>query len=239
MARAFGSLRPLRAIRRGLATRIFICYRRDGTAAGYALDVRNRLAAVLGARNVFLDVAGDAIDIGQDWKGKVRDAIDQSTTVIVLIDRHWGERLASPDDPVRFELTTALAGRARKQIHIFPVLVGDARMPSPNDLPAALVDLADLSASHIRTATPDNDVAAIVRRLTGRASAEPILGPDRYDAGIAAGAFATAIAVWLSFLRDQFNTNEKWLWGIAIALLAIIACALRRAATSLARRQRS
>ncbi|MGE5815704.1 MAG: toll/interleukin-1 receptor domain-containing protein, partial [Acidobacteriota bacterium] len=230
MSRLRGALYAWRALKRRLTMRIFVCYRRDGAGAGYALDLRNRLAAVIGTGNVFLDVAGNAIAVGEDWRRKVNDAIDRSRIVVVMVDSgSWTERLSNPDDAVRFELSAALAGREQGGLQIFPVLVGDARMPAASEFPAPLAEFPRLSASHIRTATADEDVDGIVRRLIGRSSRVPTAAPDRVDALIAVAAAAAAIAVWLSFFRAQFNTNEKWLWGAAVGVAIVAVSALRRA----------
>ena len=227
MAISIDPARMVQRFRRGVATRIFICYRRDGAGAGYALDLRSRLAALLGKDNVFLDVAGGTIDVGDNWQRKVRDAIDQSTAIVIIIDARWGERLAVRDDPVRFEIETALATRSSGTIRLFPVLVGDAGMPNRAALPASIARLTDAHAAHIRTATADSDVTDIIRRLTGGRAIQLLTGPDRYDGAIIGAAFAVSIAVWWSFLSDQLNTKEKWLWGTAVALLALVLSVLR------------
>ena len=219
--------RMVQPFRRGVATRVFICYRRDGAGAGYALDLRNRLATMLGQENVFLDVAAGAIAVGDNWQRNVSIAIDQSTAIVIVIDARWSERLAAHDDPVRFEISEALADRPSRTIRLFPVLVGDARMPNRAELPVSIAGLADAHAAHIRTATADSDVNDIVRHLTGRRAIQGLAGPDRYDGAIMAAAFVLSVAVWGSFFRNQFNTKEKWLWGTAIVLLAIELSALR------------
>jgi hypothetical protein len=222
--------RWLRAIRRRAAVeRVFICYRRDGSGAGYALNLRDRLTAVLGVGHVFLDVAGDAIAAGDNWEEDVRRAIRRSTIVLAIIDRRWAERILNADDAVRFELASAFAAGSDRPLDIFPVLVDDARMPARDVLPPEIASLSALNAFLIRPATAAADLAAIVRTLTGRASPEPTVAPDRYDALVLGLSLAFAVAVWWSFFRDWFNTAEKWLWAVAALIGALGLMGVRRA----------
>ncbi len=65
--------------------KFFISYRRKGSGAGYALALYDQLRRVASARRVFLDVADNAIELGEDWRQKVRKAV-RGTQVLVVID---------------------------------------------------------------------------------------------------------------------------------------------------------
>ena len=72
--------------------------------------------------------------------------------MIVLIGRTWlnsagphGRRLDDPHDFVRLEVASAL----RQKIPVIPVLVGGAKMPAADDLPAPLAPLAQVNAIEI------------------------------------------------------------------------------------------
>ena len=169
----------------GAVKRVFICYRRDGKGAGYALNLYDRLTAVLGVGHVFVDVAGDAIKAGANWQAAVQSAIERSTVVLAIIDRGWAERLHTANDAVRFELTRAVSNA--RPIAIFPVRVDDAPMPSQEELPSEIASLSLSNAFHVRPATADADLLLIVKTLTGRSTPLPTIAPDRYDAGIAHG----------------------------------------------------
>jgi hypothetical protein len=128
---------------------IFISYRRDDTA-GYAGRLYDALAAHFGRSLVFIDV--DSIRAGEDFVEVIDRWIAGCSVVIVLIGRGWlnssdsrGRRLDNPDDFVRVEVASAL----RQKIPVIPVLVGGAKMPRPEELPAPLVPLAHLNAIEI------------------------------------------------------------------------------------------
>ena len=87
------------------AKTLFVCYRKDDTAA-----VADRLAGdlrrLLRAR-IFLD--RDSIDGGEPWPERLRQEIEASTAMLVLIGGRWLtlrtpdsiRRLDDPDDWVR------------------------------------------------------------------------------------------------------------------------------------------
>jgi hypothetical protein len=136
-------------MRRGIA-RIFISYRRDDTemAAGrLAKDLRARF----GEATVFRDK--ESIGIGADWMNEIRQAIGPGGVVLVLIGEEWLEgkakgqrRLDDPSDPHRNEISAALELGAV----VIPVLVGQGKMPPPEELPATLAGLPKLNAVKLR-----------------------------------------------------------------------------------------
>jgi hypothetical protein len=128
---------------------IFISYRRDDTA-GYAGRLYDALAAHFGRSQVFIDI--DSIRAGEDFVEVIDQWMAGCSVVIVLIGKGWlnssdahGRRLDNPQDFVRLEVASAL----RHKIPVIPVLVGGAKMPRPEDLPAPLVPLAHLNAIEI------------------------------------------------------------------------------------------
>lgn len=153
--------------------RIFISYRRDDTAgrAGRLFDV---LVSRLGGRNVFQDVA--AIAPGADFTQQVADAIAKSDAALVVIGSEWltirgpdgTRRLDEPGDYVRGEIGAALAA----EVPVVPVLVGDAQLPAPGDLPEELRPLVNRQAARIRDDSWHQDVDALVRRLEGESVVE-------------------------------------------------------------------
>ena len=128
---------------------VFISYRRDDTA-GYAGRLYDALAAHFGRDLVFIDV--DSIRAGDNFVDVIDRWIASSSVVIVLIGKTWlnsagahGRRLDDPHDFVRLEVASAL----RQKIPVIPVLVGGAKMPAPDDLPAPLAPLAQINAIEI------------------------------------------------------------------------------------------
>lgn len=157
---------------------IFISYRRQDTS-GYALALRRELTRSLPDSKVFLDV--ESLDAGERWKDVVCDRVGSCDLVLVVIGDEWlvtrdgHKKIDREEDPVRFELVTALG---RENMTIMPVLVEEARMPAPADLPADVRALCERHAHQIHDRTYDQDVNALVELLTRRsAESTPHLPP--------------------------------------------------------------
>jgi len=139
--------------------RIFISYRRDESSypASWLFD---RLTEHFGEAEVFKDV--DSIQLGDDFAEAIASAVESCDVLLVLIGDHWltitddggQRRLDDPNDFVRLEIEAAL----NRKIRVIPVLIGGARMPRANDLPASLSKLArrqalELSPNRFRSDT--------------------------------------------------------------------------------------
>src|ERR1700730_15968218 len=108
--------------------RITISYRHDDS-----LDITgrifDRLAGHFGREAGFRDI--DNISPGADFRRHIDRVIEESDIVLAVVGPRWigpddeHRRLASPADPVRFEIETAL----RKNKPLIPVLVAHAVMP--------------------------------------------------------------------------------------------------------------
>jgi hypothetical protein len=132
--------------------KIFVSYRRDDSAdvSGRIFD---RLIAHFGRPSVFIDV--DNIPPGVDFRAHIADAIGQSTVLLAIIGPKWcdsvnadGERrLDDPGDFVRIEIESAL----ERNVHVIPLLVRDARVPSALQLPESLRKLVYLNAPEVRS----------------------------------------------------------------------------------------
>jgi hypothetical protein len=119
--------------------RITISYRRDDS-----LDITgrifDRLASHFGREAVFRDI--DSIPLGSDFRRHIERVLDESDIILAIVGPRWigpdneYPRLASPADPVRLEIETAL----RKEKPLIPVLVSRAVMPRTEVLPASLHD---------------------------------------------------------------------------------------------------
>jgi hypothetical protein len=120
---------------------IALSYRRDDSMA-VAGRLYDRLHSAFGRRNVFMDF--DSIPAGVDFREHISRTIEQSRVVIVLIGPHWvGEksgsrRIDDPSDFVRLEVSSAL----RLGIPVIPVLVNQTDMPTSEQLPFDLQELA-------------------------------------------------------------------------------------------------
>ena len=138
---------------------IFICYRRTDSE-GYAGRLHDRLKDHFGPRAVFVDV--DNLHPGVDFEVVIQRTLLRSTVVLVVIGPRWlDQRLKNESDYVRREIIAALNGNKR----LIPVLVGEAKMPSREKLPAELSALAGKNAVMLRHPTWATDVARLLVSL--------------------------------------------------------------------------
>jgi hypothetical protein len=146
--------------------RIFVNYRRDD-AGGFAGRLSDTLAAYFGPDRVFRDVTG--IDYGSDFERVIDEKLADSGAVVVVIGDKWTSvtnaegrrRLDDPGDYVIREISAALRGG----VPVVPVLIGNARMPRPEELPEALRDLSRRNAITVTDERWDFDVARLARVL--------------------------------------------------------------------------
>jgi hypothetical protein len=128
--------------------RVFISYRRTDTTPGYASLIYQNLADRFGDEQIFMDV--DSLPLGVDFVKYLKQTLDATDAALVLIGPFWlnaaddagGRRLDDPKDFVRIEVAAALRGG----LHVIPVLVDGAQMPSKDVLPPNLKQLASLQA---------------------------------------------------------------------------------------------
>jgi WD40 repeat protein len=144
--------------------RIFISYRREDAAypAGWLFD---RLVEQFGKDQIFKDV--DSIRLGDDFVEVITAAVGSCSVLLAVIGERWltindeqgHGRLENPGDFVRLEIEVAL-GRG---VRIIPILVGGARMPHADQLPASL---AKLTYRHALELSPDRFGSEFRRLLT-------------------------------------------------------------------------
>ncbi len=149
-----------------MAARIFVSYRRDdaASAAGRLADHLNRR---FGAGHVFLDI--DTIEPGTDFVSVLRDSLQQTAVVLVVIGRRWTSlrdasgrrRLDDPADFVRLEVETAL----QRGVPVVPVLVDGAALPPAVELPASLAPLTTRQAVSLDHAEFHDDAERLCDRL--------------------------------------------------------------------------
>lgn len=145
---------------------IFISYRRDETS-GEAGRLYDHLVAHFGEHMVFRDI--DAIDPGTDFVGRIEEAVGSCQVLLALIGRSWltltgpnnQRRLDNQADFVRLELAAAL----RQGIRVIPVLVQDATMPNPEDLPEPLREFARRNAIELSDDRWNYDMSRLVSAI--------------------------------------------------------------------------
>lgn len=142
---------------------IFISYRRED-AADVTGRIHDRLRQHFGEDAIFTDV--DKIPLGVDFRAQLDDKVSRCKVLLPVIGRNWlavkdhrGQpRLQDPDDFVRLEIESAL----RRDIPVIPLLVHGIEMPSKDDLPDSLQELAYRNGTRIR---PDPDFHKDMDRL--------------------------------------------------------------------------
>ncbi len=181
---------------------IFISYRHDAdselAASRLAEDLRRHFAR----EQVFQDFT--SIDPGADFVEVLERGLEICAAVLVVIGPNWlsvvddkgRRRLGLADDWVRREVAESLR---RPGVRVFPVLVGDARMPGVDDLPEELQSLTRRQAFPLTVRHWAKDIAELVdylQRVPGleRALADgtPPAGAVRQDSQAATKAAAAS-----------------------------------------------
>lgn len=205
---------------------IFISYRREdgSSAAGRLYD---RLVLRFGKGQVFMDV--DTLSPGEKFEEVIDRTLSACDALVVLIGRNWlsttdphgHRRLDDPNDWIRLEVATAL----RRDILVVPVLVEDAAMPRPDELPEAIAPLAKRNALEISHSRFHEDVDRLERSLEEARKAVPV-SSDKSKAfwstlpGIITiiAAAVSVLGTLLFLLEGQFGLlsrimglNDPWL----------------------------
>lgn len=181
--------------------RLFINYRRDDSRADSG-RLYDRLAACFPGK-IFRDVA--SIAPGVEWHDAIARVLSQSDACLVVIGKNWlkiadeagNRRLDDPRDTVRQEIAAVL----KRNMRVFPVLVGGATMPAEGDLPADLQPLCGRNAIELTEQYWDEGVQKLIlalEPLLGRPVSPAAVKPPlfrRWWALVAAGALATIIVL--------------------------------------------
>ena len=129
--------------------KIALSYRRADSSA-IAGRIQEHLANHFGTDDVFMDI--DAIPFGEDFRDYIDEALQHTVAMVLVIGPKWlgtkrrgAYRIQDVTDPVRIEVETAI----RLGIRIVPVLVEEATMPQPSDLPESLAKLPFINAATV------------------------------------------------------------------------------------------
>lgn len=149
-----------------MAGKIFINYRRSDEP-GFAGRLFDRLHDEFGSDRLFMDV--DNIAPGLDFVAVLEEQIGQCDVLLAVIGKGWvgatdasgAPQLDSPGDFVRIEIESAL----RQEKRVIPVLVGDVRMPRPEELPEAIRALARRNAVRLTHERFRADIEGLVKAL--------------------------------------------------------------------------
>jgi predicted ATPase len=168
--------------------RVFISYRRQDSAP-YAGRLYDDLTERFGQGQVFIDL--DAIEAGADFEQVIVETVKRADVLLAVVGPLWltatdergRRRLDIEDDFVRRELEVALE---EGSVKVIPLLVQEARMPNPEDLPASVAAFSRRQALVMSDRRWRADVAELVgalERLAARkagspaAVAQPVQGP--------------------------------------------------------------
>ncbi len=143
-------------------SKILISYRREDSA-DVTGRIYDRLIQVF-PQSVFRDV--DSIPLGVDFRTYLDEQVSKCDVFLAVIGRDWikakgrkgKSRLEDPGDFVRIEIESAL----KHQIPVIPVLVGGAKIPPAERLPASIQDVSYRNGIVVR---PDPDFHKDMDRL--------------------------------------------------------------------------
>lgn len=148
------------------AQKVFICYRRDETAA-HAGRLYDAMVNRFGEGNVFMDVE---LAPGVDFVERITEVVSGCLALIVVMGPKWAtaedgdgnRRIEDPADFVRLEVETGLS---RADVTPIPVLVAGARMPRKEILPASLQPLTRRNALELSEVRWAYDVGRLFTTL--------------------------------------------------------------------------
>jgi hypothetical protein len=145
---------------------IFISYRREDSS-GWAGRLHEALKRTFSSERVFFDI--DSLEPGSDYADAINKSLELSAAALVIIGPRWldvkdkkgDRRLDDPSDLTHIEVATAL----KHEITVIPVLVGEAIMPSADQLPEDLKRLAKINAYKIDDRRWEYDQKQLIRFL--------------------------------------------------------------------------
>jgi len=154
--------------------KIFISYRRADST--YLIGrIRDRLITVFGDESVFRDL--DDIPAGVDFSAVLEKETNECNVMLVVIGPLWvgitdsqgNKRLFDANDYTRIEVETGLKRLGQGGATVIPILVMNAAMSSPQELPESLGQLTFQNAISVRN-DPDfnHDMERLIRDINVR-----------------------------------------------------------------------
>ncbi|MGC2502490.1 MAG: toll/interleukin-1 receptor domain-containing protein, partial [Silvibacterium sp.] len=201
---------------------IFISYRRDD-AEGEAGRLFDDLVRAYGDDSVFMDVAG--IAPGTDFRKAIDDNVATCGVFLAVMGPNWanvtnpdgGRRLDDANDFVRLEVGSALT----RNIAVIPVLVHDARMPRPEQLPEGIRNLAFRNSVEISHARWNSDVQLLIAALKQYVTTNPATETKPVHATVSTQLPPPVVHDGKDGSKKL--TQQPLLWGGAIAVLIAVA----------------
>ncbi len=145
--------------------KIFINYRHEDTQ-GTAWALYLLLEQALGGENVFFD--NGTLRPGMRWLDEIKSHLSEAGVMIALVGSRWipsliGHMKAGDTDYVAREIDLAL--RAGPHVTVIPVLVDDAQLPAPRELPQFLKPLRACQEERLRHTHLREDIRSLIVRL--------------------------------------------------------------------------
>jgi TIR domain/Invasion associated locus B (IalB) protein len=149
-----------------MPSKVFISYRRDDSAH-FAGRVHDRLEREFGRDLLFMDV--DSVPLGVNFIKVLREEVAKCDVLLAVIGPNWlnagdemgNRRLDNPNDFVRIEIATAL----HRDIPVVPILLDRATIPTADQLPKDIEELAARNALDVRHASFHSDMDKLIRGL--------------------------------------------------------------------------
>ena len=195
-----------------MKAKIFISYRRNDSR-WQSKAIYDDLTKHFGENAVFKDLE---ITPGQDFEERLRQEIDESNVILLLISKNWMKELkkrlhGGEKDYVQYELTTAISlGK-----YVIPILFDDVKMPSDGELPDLLKPISKLNAISLLDTTFKNGIGKLIETiedfLKKTSSPKRILVLD--SGGIRIGALLGQLQhienrLRLRYGRDDFRLQQ-------------------------------
>lgn len=206
---------------------IFVNYRREPHEMAVAA-IAERLQHYFGYDEVFID---NGIPSGEEYPTTIETRLRGCTVLVAMIHKGWSDTLKDPPqkDWVRDEIRIAL----ERGISVIPVLLGDAEMPEPGDLPSDVRALALRQAAPVGTTTFTADLHQLKSRLEKRvpsndtpSSENPATKPKRtwlrFLAWTVGFSFLTPLLFYAQQTPWEFFAFPAFVSAAAMALVSTL-----------------
>ena len=160
--------------------KIFINYRR-ADASGEAKLLYDRLVESFGADQVFYDLVN--LQAGQKWLEEIKSHAGRSGVFLVVIGNQWLKILnqrslavEADSDVVKVEIETALSKGS--SMEVIPVVFGDVREPTADELPRSLRPIAARHMVRFRYESLSHDIDLLIMRIIEIAEEKPAVDEE-------------------------------------------------------------
>ncbi|MFT3751217.1 MAG: toll/interleukin-1 receptor domain-containing protein [Agriterribacter sp.] len=199
--------------------KIFISYRVQDTAADTGRLV-DSLKQVFSEDQIFMDI--EKLEPGVDFRVALAKSLETCDVLFAVIGPEWigrdkngDPRIKHSEDWVRIELETAL----KRDIRVIPVLVRDASLPQPEELPETLYPLLNRQTYEISNKRWKYDTDQLInflKQIGFNPKKQDIPLPEQSSGGIGKwliygliGLAAVVIAVLMFETTRSTKAQEK------------------------------